>query len=103
MRGRRSAACLVVDDGSTGTTSHVARSAGAEVVPSEGRGLGAAVRCGHAPPATAGHDATRLTVGDGRGDAVEEADVLVGDEHVHEAPQLALLVEEALGEPGCAP
>ena len=31
-------------------------------------------------------------------DAVEEADVLVGHEHVHEAAQLALVVEEPLGE-----
>src|SRR6185295_8305338 len=31
--------------------------------------------------------------------AVEEADVLVVDEHVHEATQLALLIEEPLPEP----
>ena len=33
-------------------------------------------------------------------DALQEADVLVGDEHVDEAAQLALVVEEALGEAG---
>ena len=33
---------------------------------------------------------------------LEEPDVLVGHEHVDEAAELALLVEETLGEPGCA-
>ena len=44
-----------------------------------------------------------LTVGpsvERRVDALQEADVLVGDEHVDEAAQLALVVEEALGEAG---
>ena len=35
-----------------------------------------------------------------RVDALHEADVLVGDEHVDEAAQLTLVVEEALGETG---
>ena len=33
-------------------------------------------------------------------DALQEADVLVGDEHVDEAAQLARVVEEPLGEAG---
>ena len=52
------------------------------------------------PPATAGTMLTMVAVVDGGVEAVEEADVLVGDEHVDEAAQLALLVEEPLAEPG---
>ena len=37
---------------------------------------------------------------DRRVDALQEADVLVGEEHVDEAAQPAGLVEEALGETG---
>src|SRR5262249_51570124 len=37
-------------------------------------------------------------VGDGRVDALQEADVLVGEEHVDEAPQAARLVEQTLFE-----
>ena len=41
-------------------------------------------------------------VGHGRVEALEEADVLVGDEHVHEPAQLAVLVVQPLGEAGVA-
>ena len=41
---------------------------------------------------------TICAVGDRGVDAVEEADVLVGHEHVDEAAQLARLVVQALGE-----
>src|SRR5437763_9000325 len=45
-----------------------------------------------------GHDADGGAVGDVGVDTVEEADVFVGDEHVHEPTQLALVVEQPLTE-----
>ena len=38
------------------------------------------------------------TVGDGGVEALQEPDVVVGDEHVDEAPQVAVVVEEPVGE-----
>src|SRR5438552_6597067 len=43
-------------------------------------------------------DGDRLAVGDVGGQAVEEPDVVVGNEHVDEAAQLAVLVEDALAK-----
>jgi DNA-binding CsgD family transcriptional regulator len=51
-------------------------------------------------PGDRGHDAHDLAVGHRRGQAVEEADVLLGDEHVDEAADLAVAVEDALGDAG---
>ena len=45
-------------------------------------------------------DADDLAVPQGRREPVEEPDVLVGDEDVHEAPQVARLVVETLAETG---
>src|SRR5262249_49478544 len=50
------------------------------------------------PAGDRGHDADRLAVGDRGVDALQEADVLVGEEHVDKAPQAAGLVEETLFE-----
>ena len=49
-------------------------------------------------PRHGGHDREGLPVGDGRGQAVEEAHVLVGQEDVDEAAQARALVEEPVGE-----
>jgi DNA-binding CsgD family transcriptional regulator len=51
-------------------------------------------------PRDGGDDAHDLAVGDRGGQAVEEADVLLGDEHVDEAADLAVAVEDALGDAG---
>src|SRR6478672_6205826 len=46
------------------------------------------------------NDRHGLPIGDFRIEAVEEANVLVGDEHIDEAPQLAGVVEQPLAETG---
>ena len=48
-----------------------------------------------------GDDADGLAVGHRGVEALEEADVVIGDEHVDEAAQAAGVVEEPLREPGC--
>src|SRR5690242_12368614 len=50
------------------------------------------------PTRDGGDDAQGLAVGDGRVDALQKADVLVGKEHVDEAPEATGLVEQSLGE-----
>ena len=45
----------------------------------------------------------RRAVGDGCVDPVQEPDVLVGHEHVHESAQLPRIVEEPVREPRMGP
>src|SRR5436305_1629097 len=52
------------------------------------------------PAGNGGDDRHGLPIGDFRVEAVEEANVLVGDEHVDETPQLAGVVEQPLAETG---
>src|SRR2546423_15369443 len=47
-----------------------------------------------------GDDADDLTRGDRRLEVLQEADVLVGDEHVDEAAEAAAVVEDPLAEAG---
>ena len=51
-------------------------------------------------PGHGGDDAHDLAGRDRRVEVLQEADVLVGDEDVDEAPQRTRLVEDALAEPG---